>query len=76
MSYEKAVRHSLRKSRKQANNHFGFSTLGPTERRRNPWLGSSWFESGMDEERKAYIAKWHADTETMLKANPAIRIVD
>ncbi|MND11817.1 hypothetical protein D3C87_616500 [compost metagenome] len=26
MSYEKARRHSIRKSRKQANNHFGFDT--------------------------------------------------
>ncbi len=26
MSYEKAMRHSIRKSRKQANNHFGFDT--------------------------------------------------
>jgi hypothetical protein len=26
MSYEKAMKHSIKKSRKQANNHFGFDT--------------------------------------------------
>ncbi len=26
MSYEKAMKHSIKKSRKQANNHFGFHT--------------------------------------------------
>lgn len=26
MSYEKAMKHSIKKSRKQANNHFGFNT--------------------------------------------------
>ena len=76
MSYEKAMRHSVGKSRKQANNHFGFSTLASNERRRNPWLGSVWFQPGRDAEREAFIAEWHANTELMLKANPGLVIVD
>ncbi len=76
MSYAKAMKHSVRKSRKQANNHFGFSTLGTNERRRNPVLGSAWFEPGQEEERAAFIREWHAKTEEMLRLNPSLRIVD
>lgn len=75
MSYTKAMRHSLHKSRKQGSNHFGFCTLAANERRRNPWLGAAWFEPGKDGERDEFIAKWHADTEAMLKANPALKII-
>lgn len=76
MSYAKAMRHSLRKSRKQANNHFGFTTLEANERRRNPRLGAAWFEPGQDEARAAFIRDWHATTEEMLRLNPNLRIVD
>lgn len=76
MSYAKAMRHTVRKSRKQANNHFGFATLGRHERRRNPWLGAAWFEPGREAEREEYLAQWHATTEAMLKSNPALAIID
>jgi hypothetical protein len=76
MSYAKAVKHGLRKSLKQANNHFGFSTLAINERRRNPVLGSAWFEPGEEEARAAFIREWHAKTEEMLRQNPNLRIVD
>lgn len=76
MSYQKAMRHSVRKSRKQANNHFGFSTLVPGERRRNPILGSAWFELGQEAAREKFIADWHAQTEEMLRQNPQLKIVD
>lgn len=76
MSYAKAMKHSLHKSRKQANNHFGFSTLDANERRRNPVLGSAWFEPGKDQERADFIRNWHAKTEEMLRQNPNLRIVD
>jgi len=76
MSYHKAMRHSIRKSRKQANNHFGFSTLAPGERRRHPILGSAWFEPGREAEREKFIADWHAKTEELLRQNPRLKIVD
>lgn len=75
MSYEKAMRHSIRKSRKQANNHFGFSTLAANERRVIPALGGVWFEPGRDEERAAFIANWQAETARMLAANPNLKLV-
>lgn len=53
-----------------------FSTLESNERRRNPWLGGVWYEDGRDEERAEFIAKWHVETERMLKANPNLVIVD
>lgn len=76
MGYAKAMRHSVQKSRKQANNHFGFSTLEMNERRRSPILGGAWFEPGNDAERNAFIAQWHVTTAEMLKRNPNLRIVD
>lgn len=76
MSYEKARRHTIRASRKQANNHFGFSTLEPNERRRNPVLGGAWFAPGEDEARAVFIAQWHEKTAQMLLENPNLRIVD
>ncbi len=76
MSYGKAMKHSIRKSKKQANNHFGFSTLAPEERRRNPILGRSWYEPGRDEERAEFVRNWHERTEEMLHANPNLKIVD
>lgn len=53
-----------------------FSTLAADERRRDPWLGGSWFEDGRDEERKAFIAEYHQETERMLKDNPDLVIVN
>lgn len=76
MSYEKAMRHSIRKSRKQGNNHFGFSTLASNERRCYPVLGGAWFESGQDANHEAFIAQWQTTTFEMLKRNPKLRIVD
>jgi hypothetical protein len=76
MSYAKAMRHSIRKSRKQANTHFGFSTLAPDERRRHPILGGVWFEPGQEGERTKFIEDWHAKTEEMLAQNPQLKIVD
>lgn len=76
MSYAKAMRHSVRKIRKQANNHFGFSTLAKNERRRFPVLGGAWFEPGQDAEREAFIARWHLTTSEMLRLDPSLKIVD
>ena len=76
MSYAKAMKHNARKSRQQSNNHFGFSTLAANERRRNPVLGSAWFEPGQNQERAQFIQDWHAKTEEMLRQNPYLRIVD
>lgn len=76
MSYAKAMRHSIRKSKMQSNNHFGFSTLAPNERRSNPILGGVWFEPGQDDARNAFITKWKADTARMLAENPNLKIVD
>lgn len=76
MSYAKAMKHNIRKARKQANNHFGFSTLGENERRRIPILGSAWLEPGQEAERAEFIAKWQKETARMQAANPNLRIVD
>lgn len=75
MSYAKAMKHSIRKSRKQANNHYGFSTLERNERRRLPVLGGAWFEEGMEQERTEFIANWQRQTAVMVAANPNLRIV-
>jgi len=53
-----------------------FSLLGANKRRRIPWLGSIWFEPGMDEERKRFIERWKEDTKRLLKENPQLKIVD
>lgn len=76
MSYSKAMKHSIRKSKKQANNHFGFSTLAPNERRRRPTLGAAWFEPGQDDERAQFLLDWDARTEEMLRQNPNLQIID
>lgn len=75
MSYEKAVKHSARTSKKQANNHFGFTTLARSERRKSPWLGSFWFEPGMDEEREKFIRDYEAETSRMLRENPNLKLI-
>lgn len=75
MSYEKAMRHA-RNPKKQRPQPMGFSTLGPNERRRTPWLGSAWFEPGMDGERTAYIKAYREETARMLKENPKLKLVD
>lgn len=75
MSYDKAMRHSIRKSKKQGNNYFGCSALESNERRRLPWLGAAWFEDGMDAEREMFIQKWKDETERMLIVNPKLVIV-
>lgn len=75
MSYEKAMKHSIKKSKMQSNNYFGFSTLAQDERRKNPALGGAWFQEGMEEERAAFIEKWHKETERLLKINPSLKIV-
>lgn len=75
MSYEKAVNHSIRASKKQANNHFGFSALASTERRVNPWLGAAWFAPGQDEEREKYIQEYEAETARMLRQNPCLKLI-
>jgi len=49
MSYEKAMKHSIRESWKQANNYFEFSTLATDERRVIPALLGVLFESGRNE---------------------------
>jgi hypothetical protein len=53
----KTIKHSIRKSKKQGNNHFGFSTLAANERRRITALGGVWFESGKEDELKEYAIK-------------------
>jgi hypothetical protein len=75
MSYDKAMKHSIRKSRKQVNNHFGFTTLATNERREFPALGGVWFEPDRDDERAAFIANWKSETARMLVANPKLKII-
>lgn len=75
MSYQKAMRHA-RNPRKGRRQYMGFSLIGPNERRREPWLGSSWFEPGMDEKRRKFIEAYHAETERLLKENPNLKLVD
>lgn len=53
-----------------------FSVLEKNQRRKQPWLGGSWFEPGREEEREKFIAKWNKETENMLKNNPNLVIVD
>lgn len=69
------MKHSIHKSRKQGNNHFGFSALEAKERRKFPWLGKAWFETGRDQERAKFIEKYHAETERMLKETPNLVLV-
>lgn len=68
MSYAKMMKHSknIKKSKKQANMHFGFSQLGDNERRLFPRLGSAWFEDGQDEKRAKFIQDWHKETKQLL----------
>jgi len=75
MSYEKAMRHT-RNPKKRRPQPMGFSTLESNERHCTPWLGSMWFEPGMDEERTAYIKAYREETERMLKENPNLKLVD
>lgn len=53
-----------------------FSTLNDNERRKTPWLGSVWFEQGMEEERARYYEEWEKETQRLLKLNPNLKIVD
>jgi hypothetical protein len=76
MSYAKAMKWGKRHPKGIKNNYMGSSILGANERRKSPWLGSAWFEEGMEEERKAYIKEWHEETERLLKANPKLRLID
>ncbi|WAG78486.1 hypothetical protein LMK08_24555 [Metapseudomonas furukawaii] len=57
-------------------NHFIFSTLEANERRRNPILGSAWFEPGQEEARAAFVKEWHSKTEKMLRQNHNLRVAD
>ncbi len=52
-----------------------FSTLEAHQRRKNPWLGSAWFEEGMEEKREQFVKEWHKETERLLKINPNLEIV-
>ncbi len=68
----------IRIQKKQNKNHMvgsAFNTLGKNERRKSPWLGSAWFEDGMEEKRAEYIRAWQEETERMLKENPNLKIV-
>lgn len=75
MSYEKAMKFS-RNPKKGKPQPMGFSTVGPDERRKEPWLGGAWFAPGMEEERRQYIEAYHAETERMLRENPNLRLID
>lgn len=75
MSYAQAVKFSANHRKRKAQ-YMGFSALEKNQRRRTPWLGSAWFEPGMDEERRAYIAAYQAETERLLRENPDLEIVD
>lgn len=76
MSYEKAMRFARKHRKGIPQSYMGFTTLGQNERRRNPWLGSVWYEPGRDEERRQYIQEYHAETERLLRENPSLKIVD
>ena len=76
MSYLKAMKHSrnVRKCRAQSKMNFGFSTLAPNERRKDPWFGSSVMDATPEERKAAYDA-YHVETERMLKENPSLKLV-
>jgi|JFJP01.1.fsa_nt_gi hypothetical protein len=71
MSYAKAMKHSIRASRKQANGIM-FSTLGKNERRLFPRLGAAWYEEGKDKKRAEFIAEWHRETVALLASGACI----
>ena len=80
MSYKKMMNKSMRskiRSYKASGKMFGqtFSTLDSNQRRKSPWLGSCWFEDGMEQKRIAFIKEWQEETARMLKANPKLEIV-
>lgn len=76
MSYKKAMKHhrNIRKCRKQARMHFGFSTLGRHQRRKDPWFGS-WVLTATKEQLKAAVDKYHAETVRMLENDPELVLV-
>lgn len=76
MSYKKAMKHSrnVRKMKAQRRMHFGFSTLGPNERRKVPWFGS-WTLTATDEEVQKAIQQYELETQRILKENPSIKLV-
>lgn len=74
MSYKKAMKFA-RNPRKGKAQYMGFSTLGYNERRKVPWLGGSWFEPGMEEERKEFYRNYEAETQRLLKENPNLKLI-
>ena len=76
MSYTKAMKHSIRKSRKQSTMHFGFSTLGVNERRRRPCFGAWAGDPENAESLKQEIEAYHEETERLLNENPNLKLVD
>ena len=73
MSYDKAMKRNNRRNR--ASQPCLFSTLTTNQRRKDPWLGSAYFEDGMEEERKAFIRNYNAETERLLKENPNLELI-
>jgi hypothetical protein len=74
MSYKQAMRFA-RNPKKGKAQPTHFSTLGEHERRQFPWLGSAWFQPGMEAARAAFIAEYHRETARLLRENPKMKIV-
>jgi hypothetical protein len=73
-SYAKAMKHSIKKSKKQANGLI-FTTLGNNQRRLYPQLSAAWYEEGEDENRAKFIADWQEETRRMLLENPKLELI-
>lgn len=68
----------IRVQKLQDKNHMvgkTFSCIGHDERRAYPWLGSSWFREGRDDERAEFIKRWEAETQRLLQINPNLKII-
>jgi hypothetical protein len=87
MSYKKMMKCTGAKYAKKRKNgmYMGFTTLAENERRKNPILGSCYYdfslgfyetEEEMVKARMDYIEKYNKDTEMLLKTNPKLVLVD
>ena len=76
MSYKQMMKWNRKHPTGGKPQYMGFSTLSKNERRRSPWLGSSWYEPGRDAERDEFIRQWKLETERMLLENPDLVLVD
>jgi hypothetical protein len=75
MSYTKMMKWNKKHPRGGKSQYMGFNLLGENERRNIPWLGSYWFEPGMDDQRHNKIKEYQKETERLLKINPNLKLI-